>query len=120
MFYSVTTKEDPIMESFLVNDIADIYATDSILATLVAAPRSVYSWDIVIEKADNKIFLDKRELDFDYLTVSETAQEPPTANEEFDEFNYPDKLSVEATAINQNFSQQVLSSDPKTRKTVRI
>ena len=60
-----------MMENFLVDDIGDVYATDSILATLVAAPRSVYSWDIVIEKADGKIFLDKRENDFHLLSVSQ-------------------------------------------------
>lgn len=58
------------MENFLVDDIGDVYVTDSILSTLVAAPRSVNSWDIVIEKADGKIFLDKRGPEFDLLTVS--------------------------------------------------
>ena len=68
-----------------------------------------FSWDIVIEKVQGIIFLDKREnSSFDLLTVSETAHEPPSASEEFDEINHPDKLSVEATMINQNFSQQVL------------
>ncbi len=59
-----------MIDSFLVEDIGDVFATDSILSTLVAAPRSVYSWDIVIEKLDGKIFFDKRENDFDLLTVS--------------------------------------------------
>lgn len=65
------------------------------------------------------IFLDKREnSSFDLLTVSETAQEPPSASEEFDEINHPDKLSLEATMINQNFSQQVLMDVEGVKKTV--
>jgi translation initiation factor 3 subunit D len=114
IFYSVTTKDDPVMEGFLVEDVGDVYATDSILSTLVAAPRSIYSWDIIIEKSEGKIFLDKRDDNFDFLTVSETAQEPPTTNEEMDEFNHPINLSREATAINQNFSQQILLQSTET------
>ncbi len=81
---------------------------------------SLFSWDIVIEKVQGIIFLDKREnSSFDLLTVSETAHEPPSASEEFDEINHPDKLSVEATMINQNFSQQVLMDNVDgVRKTV--
>jgi translation initiation factor 3 subunit D len=56
----------------------NVYATDAILALLMASPRSVYSWDITIEKTNGIIFLDKRENSlFDFLTVSETAREPP-------------------------------------------
>jgi hypothetical protein len=38
-----------------------------------------------------------------------------------DEFNHPMKLSLEATMINQNFSQQILKEpvEPELRKTVR-
>lgn len=55
---------------------------------------------------------------FDYLTVSETAHDPPSASEDCEEVNYPEKLSLEATMINQNFSQQVLvEPSDATRKT---
>ena len=118
LFSCFTTQDDPVMERFLVEDAGDIYATDSILAHLVASPRSVYSWDIVIEKTDGKIFLDKRDKsDFDLLTVSETAQEPPSDNNE--EYNQPGRLSVEATLINQNFSQQILNVQSDLSKKVR-
>jgi translation initiation factor 3 subunit D len=39
----------------------NVFATDSILALLVAAPRSVLPWDIVVERVGTKLFLDKRE-----------------------------------------------------------
>ena len=38
-----------------------MYATDTILAALMCASRSVYSWDIVVTKAGDKLYLDKRE-----------------------------------------------------------
>jgi translation initiation factor 3 subunit D len=121
VFYAVRTADDPILEKFAVEEVGDVYATDAILAHLMASPRSVYSWDITIEKTKGVIFLDKRENSlFDFLTVSETARDPPTASEEAEEINYPEKLSVEATMINQNFSQQVLKDkELEGRKVVR-
>ena len=41
----------------------------------------------------------------DYLTVNETAKEPPQDEEGK---NSPSSLAIEATYINQNFSQQML------------
>ena len=41
----------------------------------------------------------------DYLTVSETAKQPP---QDESGINSPQSLAVEATYINQNFSQQML------------
>lgn len=112
VFYSVNTTDDPILQNFAIEEAGNVYATDAILAHLMAAPRSIYSWDIVIQKIGGTIYLDKRENStFDFLTVSETAHEPPTVSDETEECNYPEKLSIEATMINQNFSQQVLK-DP--------
>ena len=120
VFYDVTTTEDPILERFAVDGIAEVYATDAIIAQLMAAPRSVYSWDIVVQKLNGIIFLDKRDNSaFDFLTVSETAVEPPT--NEGDEINRPDKLGMEATLINQNFGQQILVNETEeNRKSVSL
>ena len=38
----------------------NVFATDIILATLMAAPRSVNSWDIIAYRIGNKLFFDKR------------------------------------------------------------
>ncbi len=121
IFYDVTSGEDPMLEKFAVEGLGDVYATDAIIAQLMAAPRSVYSWDIVIQKVNGIIFLDKRDnSSFDFLTVSETSHDPPTASDEADAINYPEALSVEATMVNQNFSQQVLLEVDGTRKSVRL
>eukprot|EP00899_Mesostigma_viride_P010870 jgi/Mesvir1/19785/Mv13081-RA.2 len=108
-FHKVTTTDDPVIRRLAGEDAGTVFATDSILATLMCAPRSVYSWDIVVQRVGDKLFLDKRDNSFDLLTVSETSQEPiPDDKESINGVAY---LSKEATVINQNFSQQVLSRD---------
>jgi len=117
-FYPVTTTDDPVIEKLAIDGAGNVFCTDAILAHIMASPRSVYPWDIVIQKLpDGSIFFDKRDSSqFDYLTVSETSNSPPVKNEEDPEdINNPDRLSLEATMIHQNFSQQILKSS-KTRK----
>lgn len=51
-FFNVTTSDDPILPELLQSDDSvTVIATDHVLACLVAAARSVYSWDIVVSKA---------------------------------------------------------------------
>ncbi|RVW95893.1 Eukaryotic translation initiation factor 3 subunit D [Vitis vinifera] len=109
-FFKVTTTDDPVIRRLANEDKATVFATDSILSTLMCAPRSVYSWDIVIQRVGNKLFFDKRDgSQLDLLSVHETSQEPlPEAKEDI---NSAYSLSVEAAYINQNFSQQVLIRD---------
>merc|ERR1719355_496033 len=111
IFHTVTTTDDPIVRKLAKSHPdANVFATDSILATLMCCTRSVYSWDIVVQKIGEKIFLDKRDnTEFDLLTVSETAAEPP--QDEGTSLNSPRNLALEATFINHNYSQQVLKTD---------
>ncbi|XP_060649217.1 eukaryotic translation initiation factor 3 subunit D-2 [Drosophila nasuta] len=100
------TIDDPIIRR-LSKTMGTVFATDDIIASIMCCTRSVYSWDIVIEKLGSKIFLDKRDnAQFDLLTVNETSLEPPQDEDGF--INSPQSLSLEATLINHNFSQQVL------------
>jgi translation initiation factor 3 subunit D len=107
-YYNVTCSEDPVLQKFASEDVAQVYATDQVIAVLMASPRSVYSWDIVATKTeDGKIFLDKRPNSVvDYLTVNETANDPPS--DEREGINNVSALSQEATLINLNFSQHLL------------
>lgn len=59
---------------------------------------------------NGSVFLDKREASrFDFLTVNETAFDPPVPGDDPENnINAPERLSLEATVINQNFSQQIL------------
>merc|ERR1712112_472856 len=110
IFHTVTTTDDPVIRRLVKTESkANVFVTDAILATLMCAGRSVYSWDIVVQKIGGKVFLDKRDnTEFDLLTVSETAAEPP--QEEGTNLNSPRNLALEATFVNHNFSQQVLKT----------
>jgi len=111
IFHTVTTTDDPVIRKLVKNEPnANVFVTDAILSTLMCASRSVYSWDIVVQKIGGKVFLDKRDnTEFDLLTVSETSTEPP--QDEGSNLNSPRNLALEATFVNHNFSQQVLKSD---------
>jgi len=108
-FFNVSTTDDPMLPQYLQEDPSiTVIATDHVLASLIAAARSIYSWDIVITKISGKLIFDKRDgSHIDFLTVDETAQEPPN-NDDINSINAPVKLGQEASCINQNFSQMVL------------
>jgi len=108
-FWNITTSEDPNLVQFLQQDQdCTVIATDHVLACLIAAIRSVYSWDIVVTKLQGKLVFDKRDgSQIDFLTVNETAREPPS-HDNPDSVNSPLKLGQEASCINQNFSQMML------------
>lgn len=108
-FFNVSTSDDPLLPDMLQSDeTASVIATDHVLACLIAAARSVYSWDVVVTKISNKLIFDKRDgSQVDFLSVNETAQEPPN-NDDKENHNSPVKLGQEASCINQNFSQMVL------------
>ncbi|CAN0554273.1 unnamed protein product, partial [Ectocarpus sp. 8 AP-2014] len=75
IFHTVTTTDDPVIRRLVKTETgANVFVTDAILATLMCASRSAYSWDIVVQKIGGKVFLDKRDnTEFDLLTVSETS-----------------------------------------------
>jgi translation initiation factor 3 subunit D len=50
-FHNVTTADDPVIRELAAGGEGNVFATDTILAALMACSRSVYSWDIVITKA---------------------------------------------------------------------
>jgi len=109
--HKVTTTDDPVIRK-LAKSKGNVFATDAILATIMCCTKSNYSWDIVCQRIGDRLFFDKRDdSQFDLLTVSETAVEPP--NEEGTAINTPRDLAFEAVYINHNFSQQVLKQDEK-------
>jgi len=109
-FFKVSTQDDPEIERLASTPALEdvrVYATDTILAVIMAAPRSSFSWDIIVNRVGDKLFLDKRsDSTIDYVTCNETAVD--FGDEDRDSINHMDKLTTEATFINQNFSQQVL------------
>lgn len=106
VFRSVTTSDDPIIRKLAAEDKARVFITDTILTCLMCVKSSVYSWDVVITRAGDKLFFDKRDGgSLDLLSVNETA--PDQIPEDKDNINGVQQLSLEATTINQNLSQQV-------------
>ncbi|ODQ66057.1 eukaryotic translation initiation factor 3 subunit D [Nadsonia fulvescens var. elongata DSM 6958] len=112
--YNVTTSEDPIIQKLSEQDAGSVFATDSIIALLMCAPKSVNPWDIVITKKDGKIFFDKRDGGaLDFISVDENAQEPPVDSTDKDNINSASSLAMEATFINQNFQANALVESQK-------
>lgn len=110
--YNVTTSSDPIIQELADKDEGTIFATDNILSMLMCAPRSVYSWDLVITKHNGKVFIDKREgSSLDMVTVNENAADAPLEVSEGnkDNINNPGALMIEATHINHVFPIQVVT-----------
>jgi translation initiation factor 3 subunit D len=106
--FSVTTTDDPVLEKLAIDGLGQVFVTDAVLAHLMTCTRSVYPWDLVIQKLPGgTMFIDKRDnSQLDYLTVFETSYTPPNPSDEG--INSPERLGLEATMINQNFSQQIL------------
>lgn len=117
--YNVTTSSDPIIQELADKDEATIFTTDNILSMLMCAPRSVYSWDLVILKQGSKIFIDKREGSaMDTVTVNENAADAPLEISEGnkDQINSPGALRDEATLINNVFPLQVVTESETMRR----
>ena len=112
--YNVTTSSDPVIQELAEKDEATIFATDNILSMLMCSPRSVYSWDLVISKQGHKIYLDKRDgSSVDMVSVNENAADAPLEASEGnkDTINFPGALALEATFINHNFANQVVTEN---------
>jgi len=123
-FNSTTTIDDPVIQVYAQEYAKKgenkkvVFATDELLAHLMAAPRSVKPWDLYFTRMENGLmFIDKREaLGLEMLTVNETLSQRQLQDNEkltIAPHDQPEKLSIEATAINQNFSQQVIDRDGK-------
>lgn len=110
----VTTTDDPVIRRLAGGGEGTVFATSAILALIMAAPRAVQSWDVIVQRIGGKLFLDKRDGSMvDYITVNETSHDAPkdeknlTGDEVVNSFQ---KLAIEATKINENFIQAVVST----------
>ena len=94
-----------------------VFATDTVLSALMCAPRSVYSWDVVITREGNSLWLDRRTgSSLERLTVNETAQDVSGGmgfDADRESINASDKLAAEATAVNAAFARQAVVAGAK-------
>ena len=110
-WFAASTTEDPILNRMIEEGEGDVYATDSILSVLMAANKSVHGWDVVVKKVDGKLIFDKRsDSKLDYLSVNENHSD--TLSDDRDNLNHAEHLSLEATLIAHNLSEQSLAAQP--------
>jgi translation initiation factor 3 subunit D len=113
LIHKITTTKDPVIRQ-ICKTRGNVFATDAIISTLMCCTRSVYPWDIVVDKLGTRLFFDKREdSTIDILTVNETANEPPPEDGTMDSAK---NLGMEAVFINHNFTQQVLKMNEERYK----
>ncbi|EAW19032.1 eukaryotic translation initiation factor 3 subunit D [Aspergillus fischeri NRRL 181] len=120
--YNVTTSQDPVIQELAEKNEATVFATSDILSMLMCAPRSVYSWDIVIVHQGDKIYFDKREgASIDLVTVNENAADAPMETTDSsgkqESINTPSALALEATFINHNFALQTVVESEESKVT---
>ncbi|KAL7065984.1 eukaryotic translation initiation factor 3 subunit 7 family protein [Cryptosporidium serpentis] len=109
-FLQPTTSDDDVLrEALLIPEKSvDVAITDQILACLVAATQSKYSWHILVTHIDGKLIFDKQDGSIiDLVTVNETSAEPPLPDN-INKNNRPHLLGMEALKANQNFTQNIL------------
>ena len=84
VFSGVQTLDDPVMKRLAQENKADIFASEVAVAAIMTAPKSLYSWDVVIKKYQDKIFIDKRDDPnmLDFLTVNETSHDNQAQDDE--------------------------------------
>lgn len=115
VYPKVTTTDDPVIRRLAGANAGNVFATASILATIMVAPRSIHSWDIVVQRIGGKLFFDKRDGSVaDRITVNETSHESPKDEKALpaeEAMNSSQHLSVEATAINSKFAQMSVNKN---------
>jgi len=102
--------DDPVVKKLASEGKGSVFTTDIALAVIMAAPRSVASWDIVVQRAGSSLFLDVREGSSVYDNiVSETAQDAPEDEaKDANNMNSMTALNTEAGLINYCYSQQCI------------
>ena len=72
----------------------------------MTAPKSLYSWDVLIRKFKDKVFIDKRDEPniLDWLTINETSHENQPMDDET--INGVRELMKEAVKVNNSVLYQ--------------
>lgn len=107
--YTATASADPTMSSFAESKTANVYATEAVISLLMAATSTVQSWDLLVRKTEDGLFIDKRpDSKVNTTIVHETGSDNlPT---EADNMNSAEALSNEATDLAHAFSTQVFET----------
>jgi translation initiation factor 3 subunit D len=109
--------EDEVMKDLAAKNVGQVFATDSVIAQLMVASKSIYSWDVIFHRKGDQLWIYPRDkVAFETLSVSETAQEPPEQDVSVLGINSSGELDKEATSINSSFIQGCIKGDRETVK----
>ena len=119
----VTPIEDEVLREIVMRSSKGgkryIVTNESILSTILTAPRSIFSWEVKITKMENVVFLDWREDDAlaDMFTVDETSTQPPIDTDEGSNqhIDSASSLARESTKLNRDVSQMLLNHKQRTK-----
>jgi translation initiation factor 3 subunit D len=111
--YNPCASDDPIIRGLAEKqDKPTYFATDSVAALLMSAPKTNNAWDIIITKSNDNVFLDKRDGGpLDFWSVDENSFDPPVDASEKEGINSAQSLAIEATYINDNFIVNATNED---------
>ncbi|KAJ1733166.1 hypothetical protein LPJ72_003011 [Coemansia sp. Benny D160-2] len=108
--YNVTASEDPVLAKIAsTSNEVKVFATDAVVALLMASTVSFSAWDIVVNRVGDKLFLDKRDGGpVDFPPVNENATEPPPeASDKTGSINSAPMLALESRDIVRNYIKQI-------------
>lgn len=107
-FYSNTTTSSDSTINSLQKDY-DVYITDKILAVLMTMNLNSRPWHVVIDKRGKKLYFDTEGAvsGIDLITVNE-SENPPVDDDDINNINNFQNLTIEATMINEYVKEQIL------------
>lgn len=108
-FLNFSSLQDSILRSFAASGRANVIMSEAVMSALMAIVRSIYSWDLEVNKQDGIIWFDKRPNSrFDWVNVNENAADYSDIGD--DGMNSSISLSNEALYVQRCYSQQVVDN----------
>ncbi|KAJ2805665.1 hypothetical protein H4R20_001994 [Coemansia guatemalensis] len=107
---NVTASQDPVLNNLASTDSSvKVFATDTVIATLMASMVSTGAWDVVANRVGDRLFFDKRDGGpLDFPSVNENAAEPPAESSEKEAgINSASMLAGEARDVNRSYISQI-------------
>ena len=101
-------------ELLKMDDSANIYTTDKILAVIMTCIYNAHPWHLKIKKLGDKIFIEKMEnSEIDMVTVNESDNTSTIYDDS--NINSYKNLNIEATLINEFIKEQILDIKEETK-----
>ena len=106
MFYNnTTTSEDKVL---IENKNYDMYITDKILSVIMTMNLHSRPWHVIIKNENGKLYFDTRDDQSVYMTTLNESESSPVDDDNKDNMNNFDNLTIESTFINEFLKEQIL------------